>query len=329
MNDPKAQPIDIEEQRAWLIEHKKDTGLSYAQIASRLGPEINKTSLSLFAGAKYNAPEDRFAEAIFRFRQTLAAQMALRVESPNIPSYFPTPTSTQILGLLQFAQRGRVTVGALASGLGKTIAVKHFRRCNTNVFYVKIAPSTSSIFGMQKAVLRALGVAGASGSPEALSRRIMDRLFSLTNPLLVFDEAQHLTVKAIEEIRSWYDDTDDDDESLARVGISFFGDKRLLPQLEGANRSDLFAQIFSRISLRMVRLQALDGDIDALLEAWGVEDEKVVQEIHPIAKRPGALRNATWTLELATMLARGGKEELVVGHVQDAWAQLSSRSVAA
>lgn len=321
MNDPKNQPIDIEEQRAWIVEHKRDTGLSWEKLASRLGPDINKTSLSLFAGAKYNAPEDRFAEAVFRFRQTLASQAAIRAEGPEIPGYFPTETSTQLIRLLQYAQRGRITVGALAAGISKSTAAEHFRACNANVFLVTVFPSTSGIYGMLRSVLQQLGEPNASGSPEVLSNRVMARVRSLHNPLLVFDEAQHLTVRAIEEIRGWYD--------ITGVGISLLGNKSLLQQLEGGNRSDAFAQIFSRVSLRLVRLQPLSGDIEALLEAWRITDEKICEEIHRIAKLPGALRSATWTLELAHMLASGGREDLSVGHVQDAWAQLSSRSVAA
>lgn len=321
MNDPKSQPIDVEEQRAWLAEYKRDSGLPWSQLASRLGPEFKTSTLSLFVGGKYNAPGEWIAEGIFRFRQTLASQAAIRAEGPEIPTYFPTETSGQLIRLLQYAQRGRITVGALAAGISKSTTAEHFRACNANVFLITVFPSTSGIYGMLRAVLKQLGVPNASGSPEVLSNQVMDRVGGLANPLLIFDEAQHLTVRAIEEIRGWYD--------LTGVGIALLGNKSLLQQLEGGNRSDAFAQIFSRVSLRLVRLQPLAADVDSLLEAWRIDDAKVGAEIHRIAKLPGALRSATWTLELAHMLASGGKEELALVHVQDAWAQLSSRSVAA
>jgi DNA transposition AAA+ family ATPase len=321
MNDPKAQPIDIEEQRAWLEEHKRDTGLSWAQLASRLGQGVNKSTLGLFVTGNYKGRLEPQAEAIFRFRQTLVAQAAIRAEGPEIPGFFETETSNQLVRLLQYAQRGRITVGALAAGISKSTTAAHFQACNANVFLITVFPSTSGIFGMLKTVLQALGVPNASGSPQVLSSLVMDRVRALANPLLIFDEAQHLTVRAIEEIRGWYD--------LTGVGICLLGNKSLLQQLEGGNRSDAFAQIFSRVSLRLVKLRPLAADVDALLEAWRVDDEKVAAEVHRIAQLPGALRSATWTLELAHMLAQGGREELAVGHIQDAWAQLSSRSVAA
>jgi DNA transposition AAA+ family ATPase len=321
VNDPKDQPIDIDEQRRWLIEFKEQTGLSWAQVASRLGPDINKSTISLFAGNNYNAPGDRLAVAIFRFRQTLATQATLNGEGPEIPGYFETPTSKQLIRLLQYAQRGRITVGALAAGLSKSTVAKHYQACNSNVFLVSFAPSTSGIYGMQRAVLRVFGVPGAAGSPEMLSRRMMEVVRGLHNPLLIADEAQHLTVKAIEEMRSWHDETG--------LGIALFGNKSLMRQLEGGNRSDAFAQIFSRVSLKLVRLSPLSEDVEALLDAWRIADEGIGAEIHRIAKLPGALRSATWTLELAHILAASEREAVTVRHVQDAWAQLSSRATAA
>ncbi len=321
MNDPKDQPIDIEEQRLWLVEHKRDTGLSWPQLAARLGPDVKHQTLSLFASKNYKGRLEPMAEAIFRYRQTLAQQAAIRAEAPEIPGFFPTATTNQLIHLLRWAHRGRITVAALAAGCSKSITAEHYRACNTNVFVVPIRPATSGLYAMCKAVLRALGVPNASGSPEALSTMVMDRLQTLENPLIVFDEAQHLTVRAIEEMRGWYD--------VTGVGIALFGNKSLLQQLEGGNRSDAFAQIFSRVSLKLVKLQPLAEDVDALIDAWGITDPAIHAEIHRIAKLPGALRSATWTLELATMLAQGGKEELAVSHVQDAWAQLSSRGVAA
>lgn len=319
MNDPKDQPIDVEEQRLWLIEHKTDTGLSWAQIAKRLG--VAAGTLSVFATGSYKGRLEPIAETIFRYRQTLASQAAIRAEGPQIPGFFETPTSSHLIRLLQYAQRGRITVGALAAGISKSTTAAHYRACNANVHLITCFPSSAGLDGMIKAVLEQLGVPKAVGSPAVLSRQVMDRVSNLASPLLIFDEAQHLTVRAIEEVRGWYD--------VTGVGIALLGNKSLLQQLEGGNRSDSFAQIFSRVSLRLVRLHPLAEDVDALLEAWRIHDDRIAHEVHRIAKLPGALRSVTWTLELAYMLAQGGKEELALEHVQDAWAQLSSRAMAA
>ncbi len=122
-------------------------------------------------------------------------------------------------------------------------------------------------------------------------------------------------------MRSWHDETG--------IGIALFGNESVQQQLDGGARSAAFAQIFSRVSLKIIRSFPLVADVDAMLEAWNVHDEPVCAEVHRIAQHPGALRGATFALELAHMLATGQSEELELKHVQDAWAQLSSRPVAA
>ena len=321
MNDPKDQPIAIEEQRAWLAEHKQATGLSWKQLAGRIG--VNHSTLSLFVGNNYNAPGDKIADAVFRYRQTLASQAALKGDVPEIPTYYETPTSLKLLHLLSWAQRGRIVVGALSPGLGKTIAAKHYTACNANVFMVTITPATSKLNSMMNAVMPALGRPGAVHyyRTHALSRMIVDTVKSLGNPLLIVDEAQHLDERAIEEIRSWHD--------AVGLGIAFLGNAGLLQTLEGGARQIARAQLFSRISLPFEAIRPQVADVEAMLDAWRIRDPKICDFVHTIAMKPGALRGATFALELAFMIASSLREDLALGHVQDAWAQLSRRPVAA
>lgn len=37
MNDPTAQPIDIEEQRLWLADHRSSTGFTWSELSKRIG----------------------------------------------------------------------------------------------------------------------------------------------------------------------------------------------------------------------------------------------------------------------------------------------------
>lgn len=321
MNDPAAQPIDVEEQRKWLDEHKAATGLSWKQLAGRVG--ISHSSLSLWVGNNYNAPGDRMAAAVFKYRQTLAAQAALKGETPEIPSYFETETSARIIAMLNWAQRGRVIAAAMAPGLGKTVTADYYRACNANVFKVTATPATASLTSMLTSVLRAIGGSAAVSShlTHVLSQAIQDRVRDLGNPLLIVDEAQHLAAASIEEIRSWHD--------ASGLGVALLGNAGLLQTLEGGTRSVSRAQLFSRISMRDVRTVPFSADIDAMLDAWRLRDEKVCDYVHTIAMKPGGLRGATFALELAHMIAAAAGEELAVSHIQDAWAQLSTRPVAA
>lgn len=321
MNDPSTQPIDIAEQREWLIEHSKATGVKIAPLAKRVG--IPYGTLSQFVSTKgYAGDERKLAEKIYRYRQTLASQQVLRMEAPEIPGYFRTDTSTELEGLLKIAQRGRIVVAAMGPGTGKTMTAKQFCAAYSNVHMATMRPSSAGVNNMQIAVLKSLGERDAKGTPQKLSQMICDRVRDLTNPLLIIDEAQHLSEKAIEEIRSWHDETD--------VGIALLGNIGVMQRLEGGNRAAAYAQLYSRIGQRLVRNVPLKSDALALAEAWNIHGEDEQAFICKVALLPGGLRGATMMLEWASMIAHANHAEaLTEDHLQDAWANLSSRAVSA
>lgn len=320
MNDPAKQPVDIEEQRSWLRDHKASTGAGWAQLARRIG--IPSGTLSQFGSEKgYSGDEQKMAETIYRYRQTLLAQASLTVEAPELPGYFETETSQQLVQLLSWAQRGRIVVAAMGPGTGKTTTAKQFAACYTNVFVATMTPSTAGVNNMQQEVLAALGEPNAVGTPQKLSQQIRAKVRDLKNPLIVIDEAQHLSEKAIEEIRSWHD--------AVGVGIALLGNIGVMQRLEGGNRRAAFAQLYSRIAMRLIRATPLVADADALADAWGVFGDAERAHIRRVAVMPGGLRGATMMLELASMIASSERSELALDHLQDAWAQLSQRTFVA
>jgi len=318
MNDPTVTPVDILEQKNWLKDFRSQTGASWSELGKRIG--IPQSTLAAFGSEKgYGGPEQPLADKIFRYRQLLVTQASIEVEAPETPGYFETPTSKQLNQVLAYGQRGKIVLAAMGPGTGKTMTAKHFAACYANVFVATMAPSTAGVNTMQIEVLEALGEKNPVGTPQKLSRRIRELLDGLGKPMLIIDEAQHLSEKSIEEIRSWHD--------AVGCGIALFGNVGVLQRLEGGNRASAFAQLYSRVSLKVVRPLPLIADIDALAEAWGMFDEPVTIYLHKIGMLPGGLRGLTMTLELASMLAAADRKVLALDHIKDAWAQLSSRTV--
>jgi DNA transposition AAA+ family ATPase len=118
---------------------------------------------------------------------------------------------------------------------------------------------------------------------QQLSRRIRDRIRN-TNGLLIFDEAQHLLDRAIDEIRSWHDDTG--------IGIAFLGNETVLARIEGGHRRAAFAQLYSRIGMRLIQNLPLTEDARALAEAWDVHEAKQIEFIVKKSQQPGGLRTS-------------------------------------
>lgn len=310
----------IAEQKRWLREWRETTGASWTDLARALG--IPSGTLSQFGSDRgYSGDQTKIADKIARHRETLSAQANLDLEWPSRPGFFETPTSRELQNMLSVAQSGRIVCAAYGAGLGKTQAIRDFQIRFDNVFVATIAPSSAGVNNMQIEMLEALGDRNAVGTPQKLSRRIRDKVKDLSLPLLVFDEAQHLSEKALEEIRSWHDLTD--------VGIALFGNATVLQKLGSGTQKAAFAQLYSRLGMKKERPLPRPGDVEALADAWSITDARARAYLHKICMVPGALRGGTHTLELATMFARADRVEVNISHLQDAWAQLSARPVAA
>lgn len=310
--------IETASERRWLIDFKDRTGLSWSELGQQSG--IPSGTLSQFGAATYAGNNDRVAAEVARFRQKVAAQAELALEAPEIPDWFDTPTAARTTALLSWAQRGRITVVAMGPGTGKTKAARHYRDLMSNVWLITMAPSTAGVNNMQIETLAAMGERDARGTPQSLSARIRARVKG-TGGLMIFDEAQHLSEKSIEEIRSWHDATG--------IGIALLGNEEVIARLEGGSRRAAFAQLYSRVGMRHIQAVPMAADADALAGAWGVTDAQQVQFIQTISQRPGGLRGCTMTMELATMIAAGEGRPLSIAHLRDAWGQLASRRVAA
>jgi DNA transposition AAA+ family ATPase len=110
---------------------------------------------------------------------------------------------------------------------------------------------------------------------------------------------------------------------LAELGVAFFGNIKVLKRIEGGGRDDAFAQLYSRLSMRLIRPVPLKADAIALAAAWDIHDEALVAFIVRIATI-GGLRGATFAVELAKMIALGERRALALDDLQAAWSQLDA-----
>lgn len=302
----------ITEQLDWLKDYRAQTSASFSELATWTG--IPHGTLSNLLGAKgYAGDRKRYADKIAAYRQTVTAQADVALDLPEKPGYFETPTSLAITQYLQWAQRGRLVLIVTGAGLGKTQTAKRFVDTNHASFMATMTASTSGIMPMQQRVLRALGEKQPVGSPAGLSEMICDKVRERKHATIIIDEAQHLSIKALEEIRSWHDDTG--------VGIALMGNERVQQSIYGIARAADFAQIFSRIGLKLTRPRAVDGDAEALAAAWGITDKAMVAFVAEMASKPGALRGATFAIEVAHMLAVAQGTKVNLQHLKTAWGQ--------
>lgn len=273
--------------------------------------DVPEGTFGPWLGGAYQGDNEKPAAKVYRFLSARKEQAQMAASIPAKPAFQQTPTATRIWAALEHAQVfGDLAVVGVAAGCGKTETIKHFRANRPRVWVATMKPSTTGVPNALIAVLGAMGDMDARGTPQALSRRVAAK--ATAGSLLVIDEAQHLSQKAVDELRSIQDETD--------CGLVFSGDESVFSLFDGTRRT-AFAQYHSRIGWR-VRISRPDPkDAPILAQAHGITDAPLVKLCSEIAFKPGALRGLTKTLLLARRHAAMADQPLTATLIREAYAQ--------
>ena len=285
--------------------------LSMAAVARLAG--VGESTLSAFNAGNYSGNNARVADKVTVWLNDQDARARSRsVSAPPIP-FTRTRTTEAFLGALEHAQTGpdmAVLVGG--AGVGKTTAANRYQETHSNVFMITAEPSLSSSYAVLDYLGDVLGVAEVAAQKR--SRAISTRLRG-TQGLLIVDEAQHLSIGAIDQLRAIHD--------RAQIGMALLGNEEVWSRIDGGGRKAQFAQLFSRVGMRVITPRPTPLDIEAILDAAEVLDRDQRGLLRVIAGKPGALRAMVKTLNLARKAALGADEPLSVKFINAAWQRLS------
>ena len=239
---------------------------------------------------------------------------AVRGYIPTIPAWLSTPTANKILLALKYAHKlADIAVIYGGAGLGKTMTAQRYADDVPDVWIATMTPSISGVSACLERVGQAVGLLSIPSGGARAEQAIVNRIKG-TDGLLIVDEAQHLPIACLDALRSLYD--------ASGVGLAIMGNESVYTQLTGGSRRAHFAQLFSRIGRRERLTRPSAGDIDALLDAWGVKDAKARALCRDIGSRAGALRGLTKVLRMARLMLGEEEMELSAGAVESAWAEL-------
>ena len=297
-------PVEVEA-RTWLNTHKDETGLSWPKIGKLT--DVGSSTIGLFASGKYTGNNEAVAGKVLAYRSRLTSQAEIAADVPTVPEWYDTPTATRLTSLFKWAQSGEIVLIITKPGIGKTRTAERFEANDPNVWLATMSPSTAGVSTMLIEVAAAIGLGEVKGSPQQLARQIKTRVKGKKG-LLIVDEAQELTDKAINELRGWHDRTG--------VGIALMGNETTVGHIEGRNSA--LAQVKSRFLYKHVQMIPMPGDLDALFDAWGIVDGEQKTFLTRLAALPGALREVTMTLKIALMASFGAGQELSLAHLREA-----------
>lgn len=304
--------------RQRIAELIRTEDLTQKQVSAESG--IPYGTLTPFLGGTYAGDGSRVCEKLSRWLAARDRRAGAALPPPSA-QFVATPTARAIHDVLAHAQDlpDMVTITG-APGTGKSSAICAYVRANPNVHKLVAEPALNTVRSLLQALASLLGVYDL-GSQHRISRTIARRLTG-ARALLIVDEAQHLTSSMLDQLRTFHDQ--------CPVGIALVGNEAVIGRLEGGRRSAEFAQLYSRVGMRLRvgrSARAVLADAEALLEAWGVPEE-VRPRLRAIARQPGALRAARKTWTIAQLVARVEERGVTDADITLAWERLAAQPVA-
>lgn len=303
------QTLDLRDRIRAIAEDDKT--YTQTQIAREAG--ISGTTLSQWLGGTYAGSNENVVRKLHLWLEGYEARLNAG-GLPVAPQWVNTPTGEKVIAGLRYAQMANdIVVIYGGAGLGKSKSIERYRVQAPNVWVAEMTPATSGVLGCMDVICEAMGIREYSRTPSSMQRSILAKARG-TNGLLVIDEAQHLTTTALDQVRAINDQ--------AQVGLVLCGNERVYGQMAGGTRAAYLDRLFSRIGKRIHLKKSSDGDVDAIIEAWGVQDMQCKARIRDIASRPGALRVLTKVLRLAATFAKAGGRRICCDDIQAAWREL-------
>ncbi|GHU56388.1 hypothetical protein AGMMS49975_19590 [Clostridia bacterium] len=247
-----------------LITYMARTGKEKKIIVKEL--DTSHSGLSQFLGGTYTSPHT-FVPKV----QNLVQMYNERMAAPKEPPFQETAISKQVWETIRYAH------------IQHQMAVVY----GDAAVYVNIPSNMGTMATLDYRIAKKLRVSGKN-SVERFEHII--ETLSGSNKVIIVDEAQELTAKAIDHLRAIYDE--------ACVGVVLIGNEKIKETLRGIGDSQERGrtQLFSRImhgSARPVHTKHITlEDIKKIFEYAGL-NEDCLKLLHQISQTGHGLRGST------------------------------------
>lgn len=292
---PRGEAPDVVVARERLKAFKAETGWSHKRIADGVG--YSKATITGFLNGNYNGDYAAVAGDVVAFLDGQQAPEPDPQASDRVPAtarFVETATAQQVMAAVEYArQMEDMAIIYGDPGTGKTAALERYRDEHAgDVVMMTAAPHLRTPMAVLCELARACGIpVPEHGVRVRTVWGDLVRSLQRRPVVVIVDEAQHLPLDALEELRSIHDAT--------HVPLILAGNHVVYHRLRGTGQHG-FAQLFSRVALRWKAEGSFTQEEVAAVVGDGVAPD-AMSLLHRWANGPGALRTVSKALRLARL----------------------------
>lgn len=215
-----------------LLEFMSMSGKSQQQIAKETA--LSASVISQFLKQSYKGNNEEVAKTVLKYLEMARLRMA---GTEHVCFYKEMHNTKHVTFCCHYAHRhGCIALVCGDAGAGKTTALVRYAGEYPGVVMVTANACTSSAASILQMVGRKTGRTLA-GKKEAMMAALVD-YFRDTGRLLIVDEADHLTLSALQAVRNLNDE--------AGIGIVFSGNTKIYTQMMQGSRCSELEQLRTR-----------------------------------------------------------------------------------
>lgn len=266
-------------------------GLKQAHVARSIG--VSAGLISAWLKGAYKGDNKSFEAKVKDFMRNYSIKSENKKEDEQIVMLSNMVKAHFVMDEAVVMNEMAVLYGK--AGSGKSTAVKEWLKNHPEAVFIEVVPGMS-VVRFLKLVAEKLGIEGSNKTDELVIECAKE--FKRRDSVLVIDEAEHLTINALEAVRRIYD--------FSKVPVILVGTYGLIRNLKG-NRGELL-QLYSRISGKWEFRELDEKDF-----------EKLFGELSSRVKKYTAhLRRAVNLYRKAKRFAAIAKEPLSAKHIDTA-----------
>ncbi|WP_455089087.1 AAA family ATPase [Peptoanaerobacter stomatis] len=259
------------------LQYIKSNNMSNRKFADKI--DVAESTFSRYMKGDYPNPtaiEDKIGEFLEKEEKRNSSFIKDSV------GFAMTTISKKIINVLEYSYIQKVISCIYGdAGIGKTYTTKNWIANRNDIYFVTVTPTFATPRPFLKLLASKLKTS-KTGSQDEVYLEIIEKLEG-TDKMIIIDEAQHLTKKTLEIIRSINDSTS--------TAITLIGNELIYNKMLGKTQAE-FAQLFSRVGMQSHLLTDLFNIDDIKLVFQNASDE-VIEYLLKVSRSKFGLRGAT------------------------------------